>query len=73
MNRERIEGSWMQLHGKLREQWGLLVADRFSVVAGRHEQCVGKARARYGRSQEASNRQLMDFFRRNRRWFQVNR
>jgi len=65
MNRDRIEGRWKQLSGKLREQWGYLTSDRLSVVAGRHDQLAGKAQARYGIRKEEARRQLKDFQRRN--------
>ncbi|MNC91062.1 hypothetical protein D3C83_72510 [compost metagenome] len=65
MNRDRIEGWWKQLSGRLREQWGYLTSDRLSVIAGRHNQRAGKAQARYGIKKEEAQRQLKDFLRRN--------
>lgn len=68
MNRDRIEGMWKQVSGKLREQWGMLTSGRPTVVAGRRDQLAGRAQARYGIKQEEAQRQLRDFLHRNRRW-----
>ena len=68
MSRDRIEGWWKQLSGRLRERWGHLTADRLSVVAGRHDQLAGRAQEQYGITQEESQRLLKDFLHRHRRW-----
>jgi uncharacterized protein YjbJ (UPF0337 family) len=48
MNWERIQGSWKQLTGKAKEQWGKLTSDDWDVVAGRRDQFAGKVQERYG-------------------------
>jgi uncharacterized protein YjbJ (UPF0337 family) len=73
MNRDRIEGRWKQVSGRLREQWGMLTSDQRSVVAGRHDQLAGRAQEQYGITKEESLCQLKDFLHRNRRWNPSNR
>ncbi len=68
MNRDRIAGSWKQLSGIVREQWGMLVHDQSGAAAGRRDQLAGKVQVRQGISQDESERQIRDFLYRNRNW-----
>ena len=68
MNRDRIEGLLKQVTGTLNEQWGLLTDDRLRVVAGKCEQLAGLAQARRGAQKERSQRELLQFLQRHRRW-----
>ena len=58
MNWERIEGSWKQLKGRVREQWGELTDDDIDVVNGRRDQLLGKLEERYGIAKDEAERQL---------------
>ena len=58
MNWERIEGSWKQLNGRVREQWGELTDDDIDVVNGRRDQLLGKLEERYGIAKDEAERQL---------------
>jgi uncharacterized protein YjbJ (UPF0337 family) len=68
MNRDRVEGNWKQFSGKLREQWGKLTRDDFSVNAGKRDQLAGSIQVRHGISKEEAERQVRDFLYRNRDW-----
>jgi len=68
MNRDRWEGSWKQVSGKLNEQWGRLIGNTQLVFAGRRDQLKGRIQARYGISKEKAANQLKDFLDRNRNW-----
>ncbi len=68
MNRDRLEGKWKQLSGRVKERWGWLTQDRLSVVAGQHDQVAGRYQEQYGVTKEEGARQLKDFLRRNRDW-----
>ena len=48
MNWDQIEGSWKQVKGKAKEQWGRLTDDELDQAAGRREQLIGKVQERYG-------------------------
>jgi uncharacterized protein YjbJ (UPF0337 family) len=54
MNRDRLEGSWRQVKGRVREIWGLLKDDADAVVEGREEQLVGVLQRRYAGARRAS-------------------
>lgn len=45
MNWDRIAGTWRQLKGIARKQWGRLTADYASVVAGERQRLLGKIQA----------------------------
>ena len=68
MNRDRLEGNWKQLSGKVNELWGELTSDTRRKFAGRRDQLAGRIQERYGISKEAAARQLKDFLDRNRNW-----
>ena len=48
MNWDQIEGSWKQIKGKAKEQWGRLTDDELDEAAGQRDQLIGKIQARYG-------------------------
>lgn len=61
MNRDRIEGNWMQLKGKLKEQWGKLTDDDLTMIDGQVEQLSGRLQERYGLTREEASRQIDDW------------
>jgi len=61
MSWDRIEGSWKQLRGKVREQWGKLTNDDFDVIAGRRDMLLGTLQEKYGIAQDEADRQVADF------------
>lgn len=58
MNRDTLKGQWMQVKGKLREQWGKLTDDDVAEVQGNAEQLIGKLQERYGYAREQAEREL---------------
>lgn len=61
MNWDRIEGSWTQFKGKVKEQWGELTDDQIDVINGRRDQLAGKIQETYGLTKEEAERQLEDW------------
>jgi uncharacterized protein YjbJ (UPF0337 family) len=58
MNWDRIQGSWKQVAGQAKEQWGKLTEDDLDVVAGRRDQLIGKLQERYGLAKEDAEKQI---------------
>jgi uncharacterized protein YjbJ (UPF0337 family) len=58
MNRDTLKGQWMQLKGKVRQQWGQLTDDEIDQVQGNAEMLIGRIQERYGRSREDAEREL---------------
>src|ERR1700720_1372281 len=48
MDWNRIEGSWKQTAGKIKEKWGKLTDDDLAQINGKREQFEGKIQERYG-------------------------
>ena len=61
MNWDQIAGDWKQFSGKIREKWGKLTDDDFSVIGGKRDQLLGVIQKRYGIAKEEAERQLSDF------------
>ena len=62
MNKDRIEGNWKQLKGKVQQQWGDLTNDDLDRIAGRREELVGLIQERYGRERDEARREVDRFY-----------
>ena len=58
MNVDQMKGSWKQLKGKVKEQWGKLTDDDLTVINGQQEQLVGKLQERYGYTKEQAEKEF---------------
>ena len=58
MNWDRIEGSWTELKGKVKEKWGQLTDDDLEQAAGRRDQLIGTLQRRYGYERDRAEREL---------------
>ena len=61
MNKDQIAGSWHQVKGKVKEQWGLLTDDDLKQLEGHAEQLAGRIQERYGIGKEDAERQAKEF------------
>ena len=73
MNRDRLLGAWQQFGGTVKEQWGTLTGDPYAIDAGARDRLLGEIRGQRGASKEEADRQLADFVRRNRSWWNLSR
>ena len=48
MDWDRVQGSWKQFTGKVKEKWGKLTDDDLTAINGRRDQLEGKIQKRYG-------------------------
>ncbi len=58
MNRDTLKGQWMQLKGRIRQQWGNLTDDDVDRMQGTAEELIGKIQERYGRTREQAEQEL---------------
>ncbi|HSV52828.1 MAG TPA: CsbD family protein [Burkholderiaceae bacterium] len=65
MNKDRIEGNWKQVKGKVKEQWGKLTDDDLDVIAGKRDQLLGRIQERHGVSKEEAGKQLENWEKKN--------
>ena len=71
MNWDRIQGSWKQVTGQAKEQWGKLTDDDLDVVGGRRDQLAGKIQERYGVAKEDAEKQIGEWERKaTDSWFE---
>lgn len=61
MNWDTVEGNWMQLRGKVKEQWGRLTDDEIDMIAGKRDQLLGRIQETYGITREEAERQIAGF------------
>lgn len=62
MNEDTMGGSWKQLRGKVKEQWGKLTDDDLDVIDGKRDQLVGKIQERYGRQRDEVQKEVDRFY-----------
>ncbi len=61
MNKDILEGKWMQLRGDIRSKWGDLTDDDLDRVAGNRDRLMGILQERYGYARDEAERQVSDF------------
>jgi uncharacterized protein YjbJ (UPF0337 family) len=61
MNKDILEGKWMQLRGAVREKWGDLTDDDLEQVAGHRDKLAGLLQERYGWTRDEVDRQIDQF------------
>ena len=61
MNWDRIQGSWKQFTGQVKEQWGKLTDDEIAELNGNREQLEGKIQERYGYAKDQAKKEVDDW------------
>jgi uncharacterized protein YjbJ (UPF0337 family) len=61
MNKDRIEGNWLQVKGKVKEKWGKLTDDDLDVIEGNTDQLVGRIQERYGVAEDEAQKQVEEW------------
>ena len=54
-------GTWEQLKGRVKQQWGKLTDQDLEQLQGHAEQLTGKIQQRYGLAKEEAERQVQEF------------
>jgi len=63
MNWDRLEGSWKEYKGKVKEKWRKLTESDLDVINGKREQLVGRIQHHYGIAKDMAERQTDEFLR----------
>lgn len=58
MNKDQLTGTFDQLKGKIKEEWGELTNDEIALYNGQRDQFFGKLKARYGLAREEAQEQM---------------
>ena len=61
MNKDQVEGNWLQFKGKVKEQWGKLTDDELTQIDGNREQLEGKIQAKYGYAKDKAKQEVDDW------------
>lgn len=61
MNWETIEGSWKEMMGNVKEQWGKLTDDELTQIAGKRDRLAGIIQKKYGLAKDAAEEQISKF------------
>lgn len=69
MNAHQIAGKWIELRGRVRERWGLLMHSDQDVEAGRRNQLVGMVQQHYNTARDDAERRVDRFARRHQSAF----
>lgn len=62
MNNDQIAGKWKQLKGEAKVLWGKLTDDELDIAEGNRDKLAGLLQERYGKTKEAAQREVDDFF-----------
>jgi uncharacterized protein YjbJ (UPF0337 family) len=65
VNKDITGGTFKQLRGKIKQQWGKLTDDEIDEMEGNAEILAGKLQERYGMAREDAEREARDFRTRN--------
>jgi uncharacterized protein YjbJ (UPF0337 family) len=58
MNRDQVEGPWLQLKGEAKKLWGELTDDDFTRADGSGDKLIGIIQERFGDTKDAIRRKL---------------
>jgi len=61
MDWNRVEGTWKQLRGGVKERWGRLTDDDLTAIAGRRDELEGKIQERYGYTKDRIHKEIDDW------------
>jgi uncharacterized protein YjbJ (UPF0337 family) len=61
MNRDIARGGFIELKGRIKQQWARLTDDEIEQIEGHAEVLAGKLQERYGWEKDEAERQVKDF------------
>ncbi len=62
MNKEKIEGKWLEIKGDLNKAWGRVTDDEWEKTKGDVTQIAGLVQQRYGQSKEDATHKVSRLF-----------
>lgn len=58
MNKDILQGNWLQLKGKIKAEWGKLTDDQLDQINGNADMLAGKIQEAYGVSRDEAERRV---------------
>jgi uncharacterized protein YjbJ (UPF0337 family) len=65
MNKDQFKGSWQQLKGEIKQQWGKFTDNDLVEAEGDYEKFLGIVQKRYGDQRQEVERWVNDWHERN--------
>lgn len=65
MNKDIFMGQWVEMKGKIKQQWSRLTDDDILQIDGQYDELVGKLQKHYGYEKANAEREIHDFIKRN--------
>lgn len=65
MNKDIFQGKWEEVKGKMKQAWGKLTDDDFTVIQGDQQEIFGKLQQHYGYSKDEAEKAVKEFRSRN--------
>ncbi len=65
MNRDIFEGTWEEIKGKVKQNWGKLTDNDLKEIEGNQQEIFGKLQKHYGYSKDEAERAVKDFKKQN--------
>lgn len=59
MNWDTFAGNWIQLRGRVKEQWGKLTDDDLDQIEGERDQLLGAIQKKYGIARAGAEQHLL--------------
>ena len=56
----KLKGSWNELKGKLKQEYGKLTDDDLTYVEGKEDELLGRLQQKTGKARDELKRQLFD-------------
>jgi uncharacterized protein YjbJ (UPF0337 family) len=61
MNKDILQGKWMQMRGEIKRKWGKLTDDEMDQINGQYDKLVGVVQERYGYSRDRAEKEVERF------------
>ena len=60
-NSDQIKGKWLEIKGKVKQQWAKLTDDDMENMSSKVDELAGKIQQHYGTSKEEAHNAIRDF------------
>ncbi|MFU8797632.1 MAG: CsbD family protein [Gammaproteobacteria bacterium] len=61
-----VQGSWDEIKGKIKKQWGKLTDDEILKMEGRYDELSGCLQRHYGYKESQARDEIAEFLRKNK-------
>jgi uncharacterized protein YjbJ (UPF0337 family) len=66
MNKDIIQGKWVEVKGQLKQQWGKLTDDEITKMKGSYQELEGHLQKSYGYEKDKAKEEINNFIKKNK-------